>query len=460
MSRILGLVSSATLGDNGFRGQNHRREIFYNYPTGGAPLMGLLSLMDADDTDQPEFSWHEKRHKPILASLQANGGVAPFRTSGGDVSAGSPLSFAAGTSYRAYVSTTEGFLVGHTIKVRNLPVNGGGVIDVSGIVTEIVSANKLEFECLEASASVLNTAVGTVALGTGAIGGELFVTGFAAAEGTGSTNASWTPPIILSNYTQIFKKAFSFTGTSIKNPASFDKTGIYKDKARETSLEHAIEMELETFFGVKRVTTEIDDGEEVPRRHMGGILHFMKAWEAADSAYRGGTGAAAITANSDDDKRIINAGLTGSITYTQWKTYMERLFRVTNNKAQEKLCLCGNGHLMAINDLIENKVVINKNMPSESTYGMNVLTIETPFGTVHYKTHPLFSQRPGLMNSAFYLDVQNLRYRPMTDRDTGIRPLVETKDRIKHEWLTEMGLEVRYPESHMFMDNVRTITDA
>jgi hypothetical protein len=419
--------------------------------------MGLLSLMDSDDTDQTEFAWQEKRHKPILGTLQANGGVAPFRTAGGDVSAGNPLTLVVGTSYRIYMSTTEGFQVGHTIKIMNLPVSGG-VVDVSGMVNSIVSGNKLEFECLEASAGLINHATGTVAAGTGVIGGEVFVTGFAAAEGTGSSNAGWTPPIMPSNYTQIFKKGFSFTGTSIKNPANFDKTGIYKDKAKEMSLEHAIKMELETFFGTKRVTTEIDDGEEVPRRHMGGVLHFLKQWEAADSMYRGGTGAAAVTDNAEDDKRIIRAGLTGAITYANWKIYMERLFRVTNNKAQEKLCLCGNGHLMAINDLIEAKVVINKNMGAESTYGMNVVTVETPFGTVHYKTHPLFSQRPGLLNSAFYLDVQNLRYRPMTDRDTSIRPVVETKDRIKHEWLTEMGLEVRYPESHMFWDNVKSIT--
>lgn len=461
MSRILGLVSSNEFSSRGFQGQNDRRKVFSNFPNGGAPLIGLLSLMEDEFTDQPEFGWHEGRHEAVASTLSVDSAVPPFRTAGGNTTAGTPVTLNAGDSVRIRLVSNEGFLVGQTVQIFNLPATGGGYEDLSGIITSLVSTNAIEVVLNAPLVSVINTVNLTTGVTAGPVGAECFVDGFAAAEGAQSATSSYVPPVLISNYTQIFRKGFSFTGTALKNPLTFDKTGPYRERSKQACIDHMVEMELACFTGQKRTMNIVDsDGDTVPRRTMGGITYFLKQFEAADSIYRGGSGAPAVTNNSDDNKRLIRLGPTGTMTKANWDTYMERLFRVTNNKASEKLCLCGSGHLMAINNLVESKVVINKNMGAESTYGMNVTTIETPWGLVHFKTHPLFSQRTSFRNSGWYLDIQNIKYRPMNDRDTTLRKLIQSNgaDRRKDEWLTEMGLEVRYPESHMVIDNLKSIT--
>src|SRR5882672_7209497 len=68
---ILGLIT--TEGDANWRYTNIRRQVFYFYPNGAAPLTGLLSLVTEQDSDDPEFTWWEKRlDKQATVTAQAN----------------------------------------------------------------------------------------------------------------------------------------------------------------------------------------------------------------------------------------------------------------------------------------------------------------------------------------------------------------------------------------------------
>jgi hypothetical protein len=266
-------------------------------------------------------------------------------------------------------------------------------------------------------------------------------------------------PVKHTNHTQIFRNAFSFTRTALKHPTDFDSSGVYKEKAKDNAIDHMVEMEKAFLWGVKGVQTVVVDGESLPERTTGGIRHFLEQWEAANSTYRGGAGAAAVTLNTDDNKRIINFS-TGSVSWKEFNDFLERAFRTTNNRAFEKLILCGNGMLAAINTALENRAVTNKNFRSETVYGMNVTTWVTPFGTVHFKTHPLFNRSAAWRFDGLLLDVQNLRYRALNDSDTTLlkNRQANGQDRRKDEWLTEAGLEVRFPESHMWFENLQNIT--
>jgi hypothetical protein len=164
----------------------------------------------------------------------------------------------------------------------------------------------------------------------------------------------------------------------------------------------------------------------------------------------------AATADSDDNKRIITNS-SGVLSEKLYDTYLERVFRVTNNTVNEKLVLCGSGFLNVINQLYKSKSCLDASLPLTDTYGMNVVKHLTPFGTVYYKTHPLFSQNSTMRFNALVLDVQNLVYRYLDGRDTELLKNRQPNDADyrKDEWLTEAGLEVRFPESHMYLQNVR-----
>lgn len=101
--------------------------------------------------------------------------------------------------------------------------------------------------------------------------------------------------------------------------------------------------------------------------------------------------------------------------------------------------------------------MLTSDLPMGDTYGMDVVKHVSPFGTIYYKTHPLYSQHPALRYNALFLDVHNLRYRYLIGSDTELydNRQANDADNRKDEWLTEAGLEVRYPEAHMYLKNVR-----
>jgi hypothetical protein len=200
-------------------------------------------------------------------------------------------------------------------------------------------------------------------------------------------------------------------------------------------------------------------GVGLPIYQTGGILWHMQQWEAGGDYALSSARTITASADTDDDKRIITNS-AGTMDEDTYDTYLERLFRYTNNSSNEKLCICGSGFLKVMNQMYRSKAVLNASLPMKDTYGMRVVAHETPFGTIYYQSHPLFTQNSTLRWNALFLDVRNLRYRPMSGRDTDLLTEREPNDADyrKDEWFTDAGLEVWFPESHMYMQNVRSYT--
>ncbi len=428
--------------------KNFRRSVFYNYPNGSAPLIALLSMLKEESTNDPEFSIYEKRlgeQRTTTASANANG---PFTTTGGNVDktvAG--FNIAANDTARIKVADTSAFRVGHIIQIQPVP-NGaadGTLFTLKGIVITLVGATQLEVRWLEAYTSVSND--------TDANSLEVLVIGNAAAEAqVGAALSPYQTPTNIKNYTQIFRTPFQFSGTVLKTGLKYDRTGPYKDKAKDATLQHAMEMEKSFLFGVQQLY--IDPTSGLPTRLLGGVEWFLRQWEAG-TVY----GNTAATLDSDDTKRIIT-NATGTMNLATFNKYMERLFRVTSNQAQEKLVLCGSGFLARINDLFAGRAVLHLNMEAKEKFGWDIVSHLLPWGTVHYKTAPLFTQNATLRNSGLFLDVWNLIYRYMDGRDTTLLKMRQPNnaDYREDEWLGECGLELRFPESHMFIKNFLSVT--
>jgi hypothetical protein len=217
-----------------------------------------------------------------------------------------------------------------------------------------------------------------------------------------------------------------------------------------------IGIERSFLWGVKN---KYYDGTNPPTYTSDGIISFLARYEAADSEYRGGTGAAALTLDTEDGKRDIRNS-TGVVSEAWFDGIVERAFRVTHNPTNEKLALCGNGALKVINQLFRSKGVLQHKQASDQTYGMDIVSHLTPFGTLHYKTHPLFTANTAFRNAILILDVADLKYRYIKGRDTQLLKNRQANDADlrRDEWLTECGLELHYPEAHMFIRNVSSYT--
>lgn len=457
-----GLVSSTIT--SGYQSNNKRRKIYWQFPQGAAQLTGLLSLLpNAEESDKPEFGWYERRF-PTQRTVAADSGVASTSTpfTNADNSAltdsGSGVTLTAATTYRLTVASTAEMKPTHVLEIRDVVFNGTTTTqNIIGVITLVNSATQVTFRPNATYAAVDNSSTGSTNNGI-----SVAIIGTANRENSRSGSGIVVFPIAPTNFTQIFRSAFNISRTALKAGMNFDSSGTYNLLAKDNGMRHMMEMEKAFLFGEKAVTnvTDPDTGDVTPETQTGGVVYFLKQWEATNSVYRGGSGATALTAITDPLKRIIDLGPTGStMTKSQWDFFIANLFVVTQDVGYEKICLCGSGFLSTINKFYDRNRVIQSELVEPSTkVKFTIYSVQTLFGMVHFKTHPLFTQDPYLTNNGLFLDLGNLRFRPLSDSDTKfLKGRQETdRDGRKDEWITEAGLELKFPESCMYIKNAAT----
>jgi hypothetical protein len=199
---------------------------------------------------------------------------------------------------------------------------------------------------------------------------------------------------------------------------------------------------------------------------MSGIMEFLKLWDAGATGLLvdGATYAPYAfkdpsTNDADDGKRIID-NVDGTLSIKKFNTWAERVTRYGNGKTKEKLILCGSGAALVFSEMLRKNTVV---LASEKTkiYGLTLTSISTPVGDFHLMTHPLFSESASLRYQAVILDVWNLKFRPLTDRDTTLRKMIQPNgaDRRKDEYLTEATLEFARPDTCMWIKNLTSYVE-
>jgi hypothetical protein len=158
-------------------------------------------------------------------------------------------------------------------------------------------------------------------------------------------------------------------------------------------------------------------------------------------------------------KRVIKLGGT-TITRTQFNTLNSNVFARTNSSDWCKLCLCGPGYLAKVTDMFERQIQWTSLRDSGfDGFDFQLVWHRSNSGDIYYKVHPLFND-PIMINSAFYIDMGYMGYRPLTDSDTDIQPMIQLPDadKRKDQWLTEYGFEIPFPEAFMYVENLGGIT--
>jgi hypothetical protein len=249
-------------------------------------------------------------------------------------------------------------------------------------------------------------------------GDELYIIGTAQPENDTSKVARSKTPSLLENNTQIFRTPWEISGTAenvgyMVNPREWDRL------ERNAALEHAKDIELALLFGRKSATTP-GSAED---RTTGGVLSF-------------------ITSNQTD------AG--GTLSEAEFNAFMLQVMRYNSRK--EALALCSGVGLSALNKFPASKQ-ITKN--EESSYGMNVTQYTSPFGTLKVVYHKLME---GAKYGGYIIvvDMEEVAYRPLTNRDTKIRPNIQPNDQDgrKDELLTECGLEFGQQRKHGLISGI------
>ena len=389
MAAIQGLRGTGEFSSD-FRPKNYRELFTLLEPNGNAPLNALLAMGSSEPTDDPEYK--NFRDELPERTLKVNGAVASTSTTSITIDAADDNKFA--------------------VK---------GAIIVNSETSEVMHATA--------------DTTGTTLTVTRNIGGTshqiadnavLFIAGFAAAEGDTSPTAISFDASVVSNFTQIFRTAFQVSNTL---QSTYLRTGDKLDEAMTKALKlHMSDIERAMFFGNKH---EANGSTAQPTRFTGGLLNSLTNVVDITTAFAtyGGNGAGKMTEDGFDSLLINTVFKFGS---------------------KQKIAFVGEtvaNHLQQYGKDRWQPTAV------EGAYGVNLTRYATFAGDLMVHLHPQFRQLPHMKNAMVIIDFPYLVYRYLEGRDTQLlenRQAVDA-DSVKHEYLTECGLELLQDKVHAYI---------
>lgn len=253
-------------------------------------------------------------------------------------------------------------------------------------------------------------------------GAKLFVAGYAASEGDKTPTPITFDATVASNFTQIFRTAFAVTGT-MKH--TYLRTGDKLEESATKALKlHMSDIERAMFFGIK---TEVNGTSSQPTRYTGGLLNLID--NVVDCASN--TTANTLTEDAFDELLVSSIFKYGS---------------------SQKIAFVGAKVANHLQQFGKNRW---KPIQLTGTYGVSLTQYTTFAGDLMVHLHPQFRQIPGMDSAMVIVDFPYMRYRYLDGRDTQLLENRQNNDEdlIKHEYMTECGLELLQSKPHALIKN-------
>lgn len=371
-----------------FRPKNYRELFTLLEPNGNAPLNAMLAMGASEETDDPEF----KNFRDEL----------PERT----------LKINNGAGYDAVTTSLT------------IDADDDAKFAIAGAI--VINARTGEVMRVSTDTTATTLAVARNIGGTSFTildNDDLFVAGFAAAEGSDTPTPISFDAVVASNYTQIFRYAFSVSGTL---RSTYLRTGDKEDEAMTKALKiHMSDIERAMFFGRK---AEVNGSTAAPTRYTGGLLTQLSSVYDANVD---GTANGVITESSFD------ALLIGTI------------FKFGS---KQKIAFVGETVANHIQQFGKNRWQPTQ---LDGSYGVNLTQYKTYAGDLMVHLHPQFRQLPHMKSAMVIVDFPYLVYRYLKGRDTSLLENRQNNgtDGVKHEYLTECGLELLQDKVHSYIKN-------
>jgi hypothetical protein len=382
---IQGLRGSGEF-DSNFRPTNYRSLYTLLEPNGSAPFNALLAMTTGEATDDPKIN-HFRDEIPERVVKINMAGTTSATTTSLTIDADVEIGFLTAGTLLANARTGEIMRVttdaptGTTLAVaRNLGTTGLTILDND----------------------------------------ELFVSGFAAADGSDVSTAVSFDPSVVFNYTQIFRTPFAVTNTL---KATYRRTGDAEDEYATKALKlHMQEIERAMFFGKRHIEAE---GAFNERRYTGGLLTSIT--NITDGATFSTPGQ--MTEDEFDSMLINTIFAFGS---------------------QQKLAFVGSkvaAHLQRFGKSRWQPTVVS------GTYGVNVTRYSTMAGDLMVHLHPQFRQVPSMDSAMVIVDMPHVKYRYLEGRDTQLLRDRQGNgvDGVIHEYLSDCALELTQDKVHTYI---------
>ena len=372
-----------------FRPKNYRELFTLLEPNGSAPFNALLAMANSESTDDPEYK--NFRDEMPDRTLQIN-------NSGG------------------YNATATALVVDADDNAKFV-VEGALIVNLTTTEVMRVTADSTTTTAIAVARNIGSTSY------TIADNDPLAIIGFAAQEGATSPTAVSFDAIVSSNYCQIFRTAFKVTNTL---KSTYLRTGNKEDEVTTKGLRmHMMDIERAMIWGKKHAAAA---GSAQPTRYTGGLLSLLTTTIDGNSgSYSNGV----ISEDNFDRELIENIFAFGS---------------------KQKVAFIGAR-------VASNLQKIGKQRWSptqvEGSYGVSMTRYATFAGDLLVHVHPQFRMIPGMENSMLIVDFPFTRYRYLANRDTQLLRdrQANDEDAVKHEYLTECGLELLQDKVHAYIKN-------
>jgi hypothetical protein len=254
-------------------------------------------------------------------------------------------------------------------------------------------------------------------------GDELMLVGTAQPENDTSKPARADVPTKVTNNTQIFRTPFEASNTLRASRFQLAPSE-WNRQEKMKGIEHALDLESAGLFGKKSTTTP---GSAADRTTAGILAH--------------------ITTNQTD------AG--GDLSEAEWNAFMATVSPARRGLVAEAVP----GLATVVQALNKFPASKQQTRNDETTYGMDVTTYNSPFGTIKLIFHRLLrGTKYGGYGVA--VDMDNVAYRYLENdemsRDTKLLPNRQPNDQDgrKDEFLTECGFQVKLQEAHGVLTGV------
>lgn len=306
----------------------------------------------------------------------------------------------------------------NSVTTLNVAAGEGTKFNTNDLITNPTTGEIILVSSIATDQLTVVRGFGTTAGATIAASQDLLIIGNAQIEGATSRNALATQTVPKTNYAQIFRTPLGMSRT-LKDSKLYG--GNYKTyQTKKVGVEHRVEIERSFLWGEPKQNLTSTGGQWAS----GGLNYWIQT-------------------------NRIDGG--GALTYASFEKMAETVFRYGNQKM--RLGICSPAYISKVDLLAEARLFFQT---TSEVYGVRINRIQTSHGDVMLVKHPLMQDLPEYNERAFILDMDKIKQRPFVGASTKLKMNIQAPDvdGEKHEYLTQMGLQVENELTHAIHFNV------
>jgi hypothetical protein len=249
------------------------------------------------------------------------------------------------------------------------------------------------------------------------------------AEGSLPTQASYEEPGLLQNYVQTFNSVVELTNAFKGNKLRSEAAGPLDDRRIQALEKISYDIEFAYFFGIRNR-----------------IL--------VSNAYTHYTGGIKDAIDRNVTTNALNAGGDAGITIKEFRDWLRGPM---TSGSDVKLALCGPTAYSAFTDYANQASNGFRITQAENVFGMNITSLQTPFGHLDLAMHPLLTQNPSLNDWMFVIDLAMLKQKTM--EPLFLEPNIQTpgQDSYKEQYRAKLGLKLKFANAFGYAASLRQI---